>query len=90
MSSELSSEEKMYNEWWLGRFDNKNYKIICLFEHGKKVQTYTTANADYSDKEDAEAAFWTAGHLKVSVTSVSVDGTRFKRIKGKLRRIAND
>jgi len=90
MSSELSSEEKTYNKWWLDRFDNKNYKTICLFEHRKKVQTYTTANADYSDKEDAEAAFWTAAHYRMPVTSVSVDGTRFKRIKGKLRRIAND
>lgn len=87
--SALSREEKVYNKWWMSRFDSKNYKIITLFNHNKKVKTYTTANGKYSDLEDAESAFWSAKYLSVSVTSVSVDGTRFKVLNGKLRRIAN-
>jgi len=71
-------------------FDKEKYKTICLFEHGKRVKTYTTANAEYSDKEDAKDAFWTAKQFGMPVTSVSVDGARFKKINGKLRRIAND
>lgn len=85
----MSPEEVAYNKWWFSRFDEKDYKEISLFQHGKKIQTYTTANARYTDFEDAESAFWTASQMSLHITSVSVDGTRFKIINGKVRRIAN-
>ncbi|WP_455386351.1 hypothetical protein [Lactiplantibacillus pentosus] len=87
--SNLSSDEKAYNEWWMGRFDEKHYKIIRLFDHEKKVQTYTTANSRYSDQEDAEAAFFTADRFGMDVTSVAVNGVQFKRINGMIRRITD-
>lgn len=87
--SELSSKEKAYNDWWMSRFDGHHYKTITLYQHGKEVQTYTTANADYSDEEDAEDALLTAKRLGVDASSVSIDGTRFKAINGQVRRIAN-
>ncbi|MCT3065017.1 hypothetical protein [Lactiplantibacillus pentosus] len=36
--SNLSSDEKAYNEWWMGRFDEKHYKIIRLFDHEKRCR----------------------------------------------------
>lgn len=87
--SELSTEEKSYNDWWMSHFDNAHYKTITLYQHGKEVQAYTTANADYSDEEDAEDALLTAKRLGVSASSVSVEGTRFKAINGRVRKIAN-
>ncbi|VDG26012.1 hypothetical protein [Lactiplantibacillus mudanjiangensis] len=87
--NELSQVEKDYNKWWMSRFDNVHYKIITLFNHGEIVKTYTTANGRYSDLEDAESALWSATYLGVTVTSVGVDGIRFKILNGKLRRIAN-
>lgn len=88
--AKLTSGEKAYNDWWLSRFDNKHYKTICLFHHHEKLQEYTTANANYSDEEDARDAYWTGAHFGLKVTSVTIDGTRFKRINGKIRRIANE
>lgn len=87
--SEINPEEKAANEWWMSRFDSHHYKTITLYQHGKEVQAYTTANADYSDEEDAEDALLTAKRLGVSASSVSVEGTRFKAINGRVRRIAN-
>jgi len=87
--SKLSPQEKAYNDWWMARFDSSHYKTITLSQHGKEVQTYTTANADYSDEEYAEDALFTAKSFGVDASSVSVDGTRFKAINGRVRRIAN-
>lgn len=87
--AKLSEQEKAYNDWWMSLFDNKHYKVICLFNHHEKLQEYTTANADYSDEEDARDAYWTGTRFGLKVTSVTIDGTRFKQINGKIRRISN-
>ncbi|WP_086990298.1 hypothetical protein [Levilactobacillus brevis] len=88
--AKLTTEEKAANDWWMSRFDGKHYKTITLYQHRTVVQTYTTANADYSDFEDARDALMVARRFGIAVTSVSVDGIRFKQIKGITRRIANN
>lgn len=87
--SDLSDQEKQANEWWFSRFDANDYKTIRLFFHKELLKTYTTANARYSDAEDAESAFWTAEQCGVVVTAVAVGGRRFKKINGKIRQIAS-
>lgn len=82
--AELSEEEKQYNQWWLSRFDAKKFKTIRLFKNGRKIKTYTTANKDYTDIEDAESAFWTASKLGLNVDCVWIDKIRFKIRHGKL------
>lgn len=87
--SELTEEEKVMNAWWMSRFDADAYKMIRLFNHRKLMQTYITANARYSDAEDAEDAFWTAKQTNTPVTCVAVGRKRYKQINGKVRQIAS-
>ncbi|GEO70518.1 hypothetical protein [Levilactobacillus acidifarinae] len=85
----LRPEESEFNRWWLSHFDNENYKTICLFEHGKKVKEYTTTNKEYSDIEDAADALIVANQFGLHVTSVGVNGNRFKMLNGRVRKIAS-
>lgn len=87
--TELTKEEKEYNAWWMSRFDSDSYKTIRLFNHRELIKTYTTANARYSDVDDAESAFWTAKQADVPVTCVAVGSKRYKIINGKIRQIAS-
>ncbi|KRL86416.1 hypothetical protein FC50_GL000938 [Lacticaseibacillus pantheris DSM 15945 = JCM 12539 = NBRC 106106] len=87
--AELTQEEKDYNAWWMSRFDADHCKVIRLYNHHHKVQEYTTANARYSDMEDAECAYWVATQAHQTVTRVMVDDKTFKRINGRIQIIAN-
>ncbi|GAX05433.1 hypothetical protein IWT25_00737 [Secundilactobacillus pentosiphilus] len=87
--TDLPDSEKEMNTWWVSRFDKNNYKTIRLFNHRQLMQTYSTANALYSDVEDAESAFWTASQANMAVTCVAVGNKRYKKINGKIRQIAS-
>lgn len=85
----LTEEEQVYNRWWLAQFDGDEYKTISLIDHGHVVHRYGTANARYTDAEDAECAFFTAAMKGIPVTCVAVGVKRYKKINGQIRRIAN-
>lgn len=87
--AELTQAEKEYNAWWMSRFDADHCKVIRLYNRHKKLQEYTTANARYTDKEDAESAYWVAAQTRRTITRVMVDDKTFKRINGRIQRIAN-
>ena len=86
--AELTDVEKAYNAWHMSRFDD-TYKTIRLYSHGKMVHEYTTMNARYSDAEDARCAFEVANMAPEPITCVAVDRKRYKKINGKIHRIAN-
>ncbi|WP_125703731.1 hypothetical protein [Lacticaseibacillus daqingensis] len=87
--TELTEEEKRYNEQWMACFDADNYKTIRLLYRDEVIQKYGTANSRYTDEEDAESAFFVAAVKGITVTSVVVGSKRYKRINGKIRRIAD-
>lgn len=87
--TKLTKAEKEYNAWWMSRFDADKYKIIRLFDHGRLIKRYTTANARFTDMEDAESAFWVAEQGDMSVTAVAVGDKRYKKSNGRIQRIAN-
>jgi hypothetical protein len=86
--AELTAEEKAANAWWFSRMDEE-YKTIRLIYHGKLVHQYLTANARYTDEQDAEAAFYTASVEHERVSCVAVEEKRYKLIGGKIHRIAD-
>ena len=85
----LTEEEQAYNRWWLSQFDADDYKTIRMINNGAVVHQYGTANARYTDAEDAECAFLTAALKGIPVTCVAVGNKRYKKIHGQIRRIAN-
>jgi hypothetical protein len=86
--AELTQAEKDENAWWFSRMDD-DYKTIRLIDHGKVVAKYGTANARYTDEQDAEAAFYTANIEHERVSCVAVEEKRYKLIGSKIHRIAD-